>query len=260
MKITRKTIGVYKLTNIINGKVYVGSGYIKRRESSHFSNLKRQTHNNKHLQASYNKYGKEAFVWTPILICESKDCLDYEQKVMDMYKETIGWGTMYNICPRADRKEVSEETRQKLSKALKGKKHSREQVINQANATRGQIRSEETRQKLSKALRGKKHSREHVINQANAIRGRKVSEEVRRKNSLSKMGIKPSEETKKLWSKNRTGYKNANAKLKDCEIEEIRRLNKLGINQMMLAKMFKVVQPHISRIIRNVSREVKIEG
>jgi group I intron endonuclease len=55
--------GIYKITNIINNKCYIGqSRNIKQRITNHFNQLKRNTHNNKYLQRSYNKYGKDNFI------------------------------------------------------------------------------------------------------------------------------------------------------------------------------------------------------
>ena len=57
------SIGVYKITNIINNKFYIGSSKnIEKRLKNHFNNLKNNTHCNKHLQNAYNKYGKDAFI------------------------------------------------------------------------------------------------------------------------------------------------------------------------------------------------------
>ena len=55
-------IGIYKISNIINNKVYIGQSIdIQRRFSEHMRELNNNCHYNKHLQASYNKYGREAF-------------------------------------------------------------------------------------------------------------------------------------------------------------------------------------------------------
>lgn len=53
-------IGIYKLTNIRNNKVYIGSSkQIELRINHHFSLLKRNKHHSQYLQNTYNKYGKE---------------------------------------------------------------------------------------------------------------------------------------------------------------------------------------------------------
>ena len=56
--------GIYKIINIINNKFYVGSAVnLKRRKARHFSELRGNKHNNRHLQAAWNKYGEQAIVY-----------------------------------------------------------------------------------------------------------------------------------------------------------------------------------------------------
>jgi group I intron endonuclease len=55
-------IGIYKITNIVNGKVYIGSSKnVEDRINKHKSNLKYKIHINKHLLSAWNKYGEENF-------------------------------------------------------------------------------------------------------------------------------------------------------------------------------------------------------
>lgn len=56
--------GIYKIINIVNNKFYVGSAVdLKRRKTRHFSELRSNKHNNRHLQAAWNKYGEQSFVF-----------------------------------------------------------------------------------------------------------------------------------------------------------------------------------------------------
>ena len=55
-------IGIYKIENKINGKVYIGqSNNIIRRWEEHISKLNNNSHENKILQYSWNKYGMYNF-------------------------------------------------------------------------------------------------------------------------------------------------------------------------------------------------------
>ena len=66
--------GVYQIRNLVNGKIYVGSSVnLKQRKANHFSKLKKQTHDNAHLQAAYNKYGKENFIFEVIEFTSEQD-------------------------------------------------------------------------------------------------------------------------------------------------------------------------------------------
>jgi len=54
--------GIYKITNLVTNKVYIGSAInIDSRIKAHISKLKGNLHINKHLQSSYNKYGENNF-------------------------------------------------------------------------------------------------------------------------------------------------------------------------------------------------------
>jgi hypothetical protein len=67
---------------------------------------------------------------------------------------------------------LSEETRQKISEALKGKHPSAESRQKMSEAQKGKPRSPETRQKLSEAHKGKHHSEETKKKMSEVHRGR----------------------------------------------------------------------------------------
>lgn len=77
----------------------------------------------------------------------------------------------------------SEETKRKISVALKGKKHSTERNLRKSQAPagccamKGVPKSEEHKQKIREALKGRKQTQEHVRKQAEALKGRKQTEE-----------------------------------------------------------------------------------
>lgn len=148
-----KYTGVYKITNIINSKIYIGSASykygIKDRWRKHKVAFKLNK-NSRYLQASYNKYGASAFKYEVLLICEPKNCLKYEQYYLDSLKpwdKSIG----YNICKIAGStagREVSSETRMKLSLAGKGRPAPHKRG---PSPTKGSKLSLETRDRMSKA-------------------------------------------------------------------------------------------------------------
>ena len=56
--------GIYKITNLKNQKFYIGqSKDLNNREHNHFYQLERNEHHNEILQNSFNKHGKENFIF-----------------------------------------------------------------------------------------------------------------------------------------------------------------------------------------------------
>lgn len=78
--------GVYRITNLRNGKFYIGSSTINvhQRWNDHKSQLKKGIHPNIHLQRSYNKHGFEAFKMDVLEYC--LNVLEREQFYIDELK------------------------------------------------------------------------------------------------------------------------------------------------------------------------------
>jgi group I intron endonuclease len=80
---------VYRITNTVNGKVYIGSTVdIDRRFRDHRSSLRANRHSNKHLQAAWWKYGEDSFRFDVVreLGFDTKDLvLANEQIYLDLY-------------------------------------------------------------------------------------------------------------------------------------------------------------------------------
>lgn len=77
--------GIYRIRNIINGKCYIGStswGFTSR-WNSHIRLLRKNKHNNQHLQHSWNKYGEQNFTFDIIEYCNKSDCIIREQFYID---------------------------------------------------------------------------------------------------------------------------------------------------------------------------------
>ena len=75
-----KICGVYKIKNIINNKIYVGSSKdIKNRWYQHKNLLDNGIHGNRHLQNAWDKYGDENFKFEIIEECEPAIQFEREQ-------------------------------------------------------------------------------------------------------------------------------------------------------------------------------------
>ena len=118
--------GIYKLTNTINNRIYVGSARrFKERWSQHSFSLRNQKHQNKFLQADFNKYGEEAFVFEVMEVTDGKtkeERLTIEEGYIKQHYDN--GKSCYNLCSRAISREGypskdPEKTRQKQSEAQK---------------------------------------------------------------------------------------------------------------------------------------------
>ena len=81
---------VYRIQNLINKKVYIGSTTVgKSRIFDQLDTLRKNKHYNEHFQSSFNKYGENNFrgiVWEE---CNESNYLDKEQWWMDYYQSFI---------------------------------------------------------------------------------------------------------------------------------------------------------------------------
>lgn len=79
--------GIYIIKNLINNKVYVGSSInLNSREYKHFWMLDKGMHDNHYLQQSYNKHGKDSFIFEIVCNCEPGELVLKENYYIDLYK------------------------------------------------------------------------------------------------------------------------------------------------------------------------------
>lgn len=131
--------GIYKITNAVDGKFYIGSAkYIKERFSNHRNDLLKNKHKNSRLQNAYNKYGVESFVYDVVEVCNLDVLIEREQYYIDLLQP------FYNILKTAGSSIGLLHTAE--TKAIIGK-------INKGRVppNKGQARSNETKNLLKKA-------------------------------------------------------------------------------------------------------------
>ena len=93
---SKKTSGIYKIENIINNKVYVGSSVsIEDRWIRHKTDLVKGKSCSIKLQNSYNKHGVENFEFSILEECRIDNLIEREQYYINMYNS---YNEGYNCC------------------------------------------------------------------------------------------------------------------------------------------------------------------
>ncbi len=190
--------GIYKITNLINRKMYIGSAVnINNRFAGHLCKLRKKSHANKHLQFAYNKYGEEALKFEVIEIVKNKvNLIEREQYWID-YFDTFNYG--YNQLSKAGSslgKIVSEKTKEKLRIVMLGNNHALgRKASNEEKAARSaflkqRFNNPEFKKKLSERMKGN----------TNTL-GYKHSEETKLKMSLARKGVSKPPESKENYKK-----------------------------------------------------------
>lgn len=231
-----KICGVYKITHIASGKSYVGiSKDIHRRWTQHRSWVTTGTRRS----AIYNamqRYGIDAFSWQIIEECCQDDLNMREQHWISVF-DTFRNG--YNLTAGGEyNKEISYETRQRMSASQKGKKHSQEQIEKRVRRgvdhfAYGKQRDEVTKKKISQTLNGFKQSDETKAKRAKIMTGRKMSPEAIEKSRIARTGITFTEQARKNLSESHKGNKHS---------EETRRKMSDAHKARNLAKKLAVMQ------------------
>lgn len=201
--------GIYKITNVTNGKVYVGSAVnFDTRWKEHVRELRKGIHHSSALQNAWNKYGEDNFEFSIIEECERtrKVLLGREQHWMDTL-DSVAKG--YNIAKTAGSqlgmkqspeaiaarvekntgKKRTPETRALMSDVQSNRspewcanisaskkrywaEKGTDSIKGENNPMYGKPRSQETLEKMSKSLTGRKLSEEHKMNISVAVKNR----------------------------------------------------------------------------------------
>lgn len=202
---------VYKHTNKVNGKVYIGQTCEK--PEKRWKNGKAYT-GSVHFYAAIQKYGWDNFeheVLFTNLTWEEANQIEIE---LIKYYDSTDPKKGYNIRSGGSNGTFSKESRERMSEAHKGKRIPEEIRKKMSESHIGYKHTEEARQNMSKAQKGRIVTEEHKrkIREANKKnpgywKGKKLSEEHIRKMAESKKGFKMSEETKEKLRKINIGKK-----------------------------------------------------
>lgn len=204
-----KISAVYAIVNKETGKMYIGgSKDIKTRWRLHKADLNRGEHYNGELQEDWNKYGSNTFVLEILKKVQVQDLNRCETKYLKslhpLYNIKLTANGGHFVPPETRRKmsfvkrqrgsNISQETRSKISRALKGNTFTKEHCDNISKALKGREFSEETKNKLSKSHTGEKHNRskltrEDVIEIKEALRAGKKQTEIAKNYPVKRAAI-----------------------------------------------------------------------
>lgn len=176
--------GIYKIINKIDGKYYVGSSNnIEMRWLDHKIKLRKNKHANIYLQRSWNKYGEGGFEFVIVEQVPLDNLLITEQKYLDTTKNKRGG--CYNISMDAQKPEMNDDTRKKISLSLMGKYKGVE------SPHFGTHHTEKTKQKMSIIKKGKPSP--------NKGKSMSIEQKEKIKNSLLKIRVGLDNKKLKKW-------------------------------------------------------------
>lgn len=105
-------VGIYKITNKVNGKCYIGkSKSIGGRWGQHINHLENNKHQNVELQYEFNIFGCTNFVFEIIELCEDCDLLKKEKYYINKFRENC-----YNVFNANKYKNNKEELNPNFNK------------------------------------------------------------------------------------------------------------------------------------------------
>ena len=117
-----KIVGIYKITNLIDDKMYIGQtvNYLKRK-NTHLAYLRNGKHHNEHLQRAFNKYGEISFEITFLQECEVDELDKLETEYIKAFKCTnSNFG--YNMMTGGQKyRRFTDKVRLKMSQSGKGR-------------------------------------------------------------------------------------------------------------------------------------------
>lgn len=240
--------GIYSITNIKNGKKYIGSAKnFKIRWNRHINDLKKNKHCNVYLQRIYNKHGLDIFKFEIIEKCDYvKDTImekeNYYIKYFDSKNSKMGYnlsdasfGDNLSNHPNKEqiikkRSKTFHDKHDSLSKEERSKKWG---LFKDKNGMFGKTHTDKVKKKLSNVHKGNKYRLNH-----------KASEETKEKLSIIASqrigdknpfyGKKHSEKTKNKISEKNKGNIPVNRRkvvINGIEYESLKEASKqTGIN------------------------------
>lgn len=93
--------GVYRIVNTITGDYYIGSSNdLEKRKRNHFCKSSWKQNPTKPLYKAMKQYGKDNFLFEPILLCKPEELKKYEQIAIEKYNPKYNVYTAYTGLTR----------------------------------------------------------------------------------------------------------------------------------------------------------------
>lgn len=221
---------IYKATNTVNGKVYIGQT-IKTLEKRKLEHIKlSESKSDLYFHRAIRKYKKSNFIW---------DEIDTANNRKELNLKEIRWIREYKSCNSIYGYNMTiggqiggcytQVVKDKISKTLTGRKL-----------------PEETKRKIALSSKGRKWSKESIQKRLNTMKNYRHSEKTKEKIRLSRIGKKLSVETKKKIgekSKGRTHKYNISEseKLRISTMNIGKHLSKETIEKIRIGNLGKVI-------------------
>lgn len=215
----RKSIaGIYRITNTVNGKVYIGSASCTGgRFKAHQYRLRAGSHHSVKLQRAWDKYGEAAFVFEIIERVEDGSLIEREQHWIDHYDAARSGYNVASVAGRTAGVLWSEERKRAASERMLGVPKSPEHRSAMSACRVGKKHSEETRRRISERARARYQDPEQAAKAGRHNLGRKHSEEVRQRMSAAHVARYTPEERAKCAERARGRKHTEEAKAKIAE-------------------------------------------
>ena len=160
---------VYRITNLINGKLYFGitKCKLRKRWNEHRYNSK---HKNSHIYLAMRKYGIENFIIEIVKNCDSEyEMYELEKRLIAKYKSNnrlYGYNNSTGGEISSKGKKLSKEVRKKISEYQKNRKrkpHTKEAKKNMSKAAKGRDMSKVIEASIKKTKGKPAHNRKKVV-------------------------------------------------------------------------------------------------
>lgn len=175
---------IYKITNLINGKIYIGqtTRQIEESKSYYGSGVK--------VNGEIYQYGKENFSKDILESCISREELDIREEYWISYYNSTNPEIGLNLREGGNRSGFSKEFKENVRKRFSagnhpwlGKKHSKKSIkkmseskLGKNNPMYNKAKEDSTKEKISKALLGIKRSDTTKEKMSNAAKDRMYTE------------------------------------------------------------------------------------